>query len=1162
MNRWTLVKHSMSYHRRSHLTVALGVAAATAVLVGALVVGDSVRQSLERLTIDRLGKIDYLLVSNDFFREQLVQDFSKDAGVDAVGVMLVPQGTLEYRSDEQLFRTNGVMVIGADESFWKLRADGTPQPKKLPNDDQIVLNRTLASALNAQVGDMVTVRVGATDTIPADTPFGDSEDTIRSRPELEVTEILADEGFGRFSLHPSQTLPSVAFVSIGTMREVLEQPDRFNGLVVSQPANSIRALFDGQKTLQQRLRPQLDDLGLQLQRQRPVYPREAGAAPVYDYYSLSSSRMLLPQAADAAVTAAFGNENTQPVFTYLANTIAVVGSDTRPIPYSLVASIDNDDQFPLVDLDGNRIKQLDANQIVLNQWTAEQLKAEVGDQVQLTFFEPETTLGETREQTAKFELVGVTPLVKPSVDYFPDQISQYDQTPSLANDPRLTPEVKGFSDQESIDSWDVPFAIDYDLIEEDIDDPYWQTYASTPKAFVSLAAGRELWGNRFGKTTSWRIDAQHAGDDEAAVAAKLLAQLDLEDYGFAIQAIKARQLNSSRGTTPFDVLFLSLSFFVIVAALLLVVLLFRLGLDRRTREVGVLLSLGYTHRDVARLLTVETLLVSAVGGLAGVLLGCGYASLMIWGLTTIWVGAVTTAFLSFHASPLSLGVGYLLGVAASVGAILLSVRKYARLPARRLLVGRVEQTLISVQGSGRWVWIGAGVLLLAAIALASYAATTGGIAQGGAFVGAGSCVLMASFLLIWQRLRRSAADDREFGQSRPLVQLAESGARRNPARSMLTMGLIAFSSFLIVAMSAFRMTPTREAAGGFDLVGHSSQPVFADLNDPDQRQDILGSDADQLNEARVYSLRLRPGDDASCNNLYRAVQPRVIGITQGFVEHFDRAEAVSFPWAGTQAESEQDTNNPWRLLPTADPTTDGPIPCVLDKNTAMYSLQLYRGVGERFTFEYDQRDVEFEVVGLVSNTILQGAIVVGEADFRKTFPDVNGYRYFLAEAPAAQRDQTRSLLEDVFGDQGLAFETTTAVLTSLLAVQNTYISTFQVLGALGLLLGTFGLATVQVRSVLERQSEIAVMRAIGFRRTRIATLVFLENLALLTGGLLAGVLSAAIAVLPYKLLGGMTLPLDKVSLMLVAIFVIGTLSGIFAVASTLRLPLLASLRRE
>jgi ABC-type lipoprotein release transport system permease subunit len=48
-------------------------------------------------------------------------------------------------------------------------------------------------------------------------------------------------------------------------------------------------------------------------------------------------------------------------------------------------------------------------------------------------------------------------------------------------------------------------------------------------------------------------------------------------------------------------------------------------------------------------------------------------------------------------------------------------------------------------------------------------------------------------------------------------------------------------------------------------------------------------------------------------------------------------------------------------------------------------------------------------------------------------------------------------------------------------VENTYLSTFQMLGGLGLILGTLGMAAVLLRNVLERRRELALLRAVGLR---------------------------------------------------------------------------------
>jgi ABC-type antimicrobial peptide transport system permease subunit len=124
------------------------------------------------------------------------------------------------------------------------------------------------------------------------------------------------------------------------------------------------------------------------------------------------------------------------------------------------------------------------------------------------------------------------------------------------------------------------------------------------------------------------------------------------------------------------------------------------------------------------------------------------------------------------------------------------------------------------------------------------------------------------------------------------------------------------------------------------------------------------------------------------------------------------------------------------------------------------------------------------------------------------------------------------------------------------------LTTFQSLGGLGLLLGTFGLATVQLRNVLERRGELALLRAAGFRRARLALLVMLENAALLIGGLAIGVASAIVAILPHLLAGGAAIPWLTLAITLGLVLIIGLAAGISAVRATLHAPLLPALRSE
>ena len=129
-------------------------------------------------------------------------------------------------------------------------------------------------------------------------------------------------------------------------------------------------------------------------------------------------------------------------------------------------------------------------------------------------------------------------------------------------------------------------------------------------------------------------------------------------------------------------------------------------------------------------------------------------------------------------------------------------------------------------------------------------------------------------------------------------------------------------------------------------------------------------------------------------------------------------------------------------------------------------------------------------------------------------------------------------------------------------MQNTYLSTFQSLGGLGLLLGTLGLAAVQLRNVLERRGELALLRAAGFRRRTLAWLVLLEHAALLLAGLGVGTLAALLAVLPQLPGRGATIPWASLGMTLAAVLLVGLAAGVLAVRAAVAAPLLATLREE
>ena len=170
----------------------------------------------------------------------------------------------------------------------------------------------------------------------------------------------------------------------------------------------------------------------------------------------------------------------------------------------------------------------------------------------------------------------------------------------------------------------------------------------------------------------------------------------------------------------------------------------------------------------------------------------------------------------------------------------------------------------------------------------------------------------------------------------------------------------------------------------------------------------------------------------------------------------------------------------------------------------------------------------------------------------------------LVEAPGAQASAVAAQIEDAMADIGADATGTAERLAQFHRVENTYLSTFQALGGLGLVLGTIGLATVLLRNVLERRRELALLGAVGFRSGHVLTMVVAENVLLLGG---AACVTGADVRRARDCSGGdrarRTVPLTSGgALLLFGVFVTGLLSSIVAMSAATRAPLLASLRSE
>jgi hypothetical protein len=361
-------------------------------------------------------------------------------------------------------------------------------------------------------------------------------------------------------------------------------------------------------------------------------------------------------------------------------------------------------------------------------------------------------------------------------------------------------------------------------------------------------------------------------------------------------------------------------------------------------------------------------------------------------------------------------------------------------------------------------------------------------------------------------------------------------------------------------VEAFRQDPGRislepgSGTGGFPLVADSVLPIVDDLNSTEGRTS-MGLDLDRVSPEglRFYSFRVKAGDDTSCLNLYVPQEPRVMGVPSSL------AESGRFAFAKSLAIDAAQRKNPWLLLDARLP--DGAIPAIGDANTIQYIL--HRSVGDDVVVHGTSgQTLKLRLVGALRDSIFQSALLISDSNFRRSFPSRQGFRYFLIDVPVDHAAETTSLLEEQLADWGFDVHSSSEQLASFHRVENTYLSTFQSLGGLGLILGTAGLGTVLLRNVLERRKELALLRTVGFRSATLASIVIAENVVLLAFGLMGGTACALIAVSPALQARVSGFPAGGLMLLLTAVFVTGLAASVAAVVAALRSPLLASLRSE
>jgi ABC-type antimicrobial peptide transport system permease subunit len=1138
-----LIRRSLRFHARSHIGVVLGAAIGSAALIGALIVGDSVRGSLRERAMRRLGGIEFAMNTGDrFFQQNLEERIRTNAATSATrgnadsavlelpGVAIRPDGGA---------RANQVHVLGIDLSTWSgLTRIRDPHQVGLSSDqrehwmagEMVLLNEVLSKKLGVAEGGEIILRIRKPTQLAQDAvivPRDDSSLALR----LKVGPLLSGDALGDFSLTANQSPPANAFLPLDFLARKLDLSGQANLLLNGPiPGDPGKAL----PVLDSRLDNGFALEDAQLFVRSIEQPQTAtGGTSVAPSIEIGSSRIFLEPTVAAAAAPQAGpdapaltNTNRTRILTYLCNLIR--GGD-HATPYSMVTAVDAGRFFP---------PEMRDDEILINQWLADDLQAKPGHKIDLSYYAVDSASRLT-ERTNSFRVRAIVPLQ------------------GVYADRTLMPEFPGVAKAESTQDWDTGFPLVYKI--RDKDEAYWKRYRGTPKAFITLAAGQAMWASRFGDLTAIRYEIPaniRAQTYRDAVYKNLRARLNPTELGFHFEPVREQALRAAEQSQDFGQLFIGFSIFLVVAALLLMALLFQLSLEQRRAEVGTLLAVGLRGKQVRRLILGEGIVLALVGGGFGAAAGIGYAKAMLWALTTVWRDAVGTSVLHFYVSAATLFTGFFASAIVAIIVIWVALRRQARQPARELLANDPTDQKMPTGRIAKWV---AAVTGVGGLALTLYVIARGQTADAEAFFEAGSLLLIAGLAAVsaWLAIlaRKSQAHSVGF------AGLGVRGCARRRNRSLSTVALLACGCFVIVSIGAFRLDANQDAnkhssgTGGFALIGEASLPVVQDLNSQGGRE-FFGLNPKELEGVSVVPCRVHDGDEASCLNLNRAQKPRILGVKPEYM-------ADRFTFAA--AAKGLDIHRGWDLL---KPSGDGSpavaadeVPAIGDANAIEWALGKSVGDTLDYTDEHG-RVFKLRLVAAVANSVLQGSLIIDEAEFVKKFPGTSGYRYFLLDAPAGAVANVSTALSRALQDIGLELTPAPQRLNAFNAVQNTYLGTFQILGGLGLLLGSAGLGVVVLRNVLERRGELGLMLAVGFRKRALQWLVLAEHGVLLVLGLGLGLVTATVAVLPALLSPARQLPYGSLAITLSAVLLNGVLWTWLATRVALRGNLLAALRNE
>ena len=232
----------------------------------------------------------------------------------------------------------------------------------------------------------------------------------------------------------------------------------------------------------------------------------------------------------------------------------------------------------------------------------------------------------------------------------------------------LSPEIPGLTDASDCSDWEAGLPVDFNKIS-DADEVYWEQYKSKPKLYMNFAQAQEMFFPE--KCTALVFAAE---TDTAEIQKKIVAQLH-RDATLIQSDVVAETLKANIDAgIPFAPLFLGLSFFIIISAILVLATMLKLHFFDRKGEFEVLAMHTDGSRKFAIFHLVEMMIVLLPGILLGLMLGTLLCRFQLLLLEHVWNGIILMNRLNFHAAASTYFTAFAFTLLCSLVVVVFSLR--------------------------------------------------------------------------------------------------------------------------------------------------------------------------------------------------------------------------------------------------------------------------------------------------------------------------------------------------------------------------------------------------------------------------------------------------------------------------------------------------------